>query len=95
MVMTTLSEISNSTGMPEYGYRLMSSLLPTFLHTPPGIFWPQNMYPNMQTKTFSVATRALDQNIELDNVVAIATSTGQPCEVWDLHVGATLLVMGR
>jgi len=53
------------------------------------------MYPNMQTKTFSVATRALDQNIELDNVVAIATSTGQPCEVWDLHVGATLLVMGR
>lgn len=49
----------------------------------------------VQTSTFSVTTEALGQQVTLENVVALMPISNKPCDMWDLHVGAQIFVLGR
>ncbi len=50
---------------------------------------------DLASAAFSLRSANEDQELVMMGPVPVATSAGAPAEVWDLHVGATLKVLGR
>eukprot|EP00200_Dunaliella_tertiolecta_P006549 CAMPEP_0202347866 /NCGR_PEP_ID=MMETSP1126-20121109/6050_1 /ASSEMBLY_ACC=CAM_ASM_000457 /TAXON_ID=3047 /ORGANISM="Dunaliella tertiolecta, Strain CCMP1320" /LENGTH=319 /DNA_ID=CAMNT_0048939489 /DNA_START=258 /DNA_END=1217 /DNA_ORIENTATION=- len=50
---------------------------------------------DLLTGRFSFRMEANGQALGMDNIVALNAGSGKPCDAWDLHVGATILILGR